>query len=127
MGLLRSSTAILNHFNREAEIRISKQSERYCRHLENIDITSQVEKHIFRILPEVEDFLPGIYDVRVPTHRWKYTLVVHEHIEEDQKQEPLRVLVRGVKVKIIEKYLRSLLPRREIRRLEREMAEMGVC
>ena len=63
VGLLRNSTSILNHLNRETEIRIGKQSERYRRHLENIDIAALVEKHIFRTLPEVEEDTIIAYDL----------------------------------------------------------------
>jgi hypothetical protein len=250
VGLLRNSTTILNHLNTETDMRIGKQSERYRRHLENIDIAALVEKHIFRTLPavedntiiaydlgdiakphakvmegvhpifdgserkssrgyelhgvsihhqpvvmephdadskflpqvreeiidritrsigtkgiwiydrgnddeklfaahvrrkqrfvirlkknrhlihknsgmkqSVEDFLPGIYDVRVPKQRWKYTLVVHEHIEEGQKQEPIRVLVRGVQVKKAEEIVEKYLQRWDIENLYKQMKE----
>ena len=55
VGLLRNSTSILNRLNTETEISIGKQSERYRRHLGNIDLVSRVEQHIFRTLPEVEE------------------------------------------------------------------------
>jgi len=250
VGLLQNSTSILNHLNRGTGIRIGKQSERYRRHLEMIDIAALVEKHIFRTLPEVEedtiiaydlgdiakphakkmegvhpifdgseressrgyelhgvsihnqpvvmelhdadskflpqvreeiigrlterigtkgiwvydrgnddeklfsshirrkqrfivrlkknrnlvhkqsgmmqkveDFLPGIYDVRLPKHRWKYTLVVHEHIEENQEQKPIRVLVRGVKVEKAEEIIEKYLCRWDIENLYKQMKE----
>jgi len=248
VGLLRNSTSILNHLNRETEIRIGKQSERYRRHLETINIAALVEKYIFRTLPEVEedtiiaydlgdiakpyakkmegvhpifdgserkssrgyelhgvsihnqpvvmelhdadskfppqvreeiidriterigtkgiwvydrgnddkklfsahvrrkqrfvirlkrnrrlvhktsgmtqrveDFLPGIYGVRVPKHRWKYTLVAAEHIGEDQEQEPIRVPVRGVKVRKAEEIIEAYLRRWDIENLYKQM------
>jgi len=248
VGLLQNSTSILNHLNMETEIRISKQSERYRRHLENIDVAALVENQIFRTLPEieeytiiaydlgdiakphakvmegvhpifdgserkssrgyelhgisihnqpaimelhdanskflpqvreeiigritekvgmkgiwvydrgnddeklfsahvrrkqrfvirlkknrhlihkksgmkqkVEDYLPGIYDVRIPKHRWRYTLVVHEHIEEGQKQEPIRVLVRGVKVEKAEEIIETYLRRWDIENIYKQM------
>jgi len=248
VGLLRNSTSILNHLNRETEIRIGKQSERYRRHLETINIAALVEKYIFRTLPEVEedtiiaydlgdiakpyakkmegvhpifdgserkssrgyelhgvsihnqpvvmelhdadskfppqvreeiidriterigtkgiwvydrgnddkklfsahvrrkqrfvirlkrnrrlvhktsgmtqrveDFLPGIYGVRVPKHRWKYTLVATEHIGEDQEQEPIRVPARGVKVRKAEEIIEAYLRRWDIENLYKQM------
>ena len=248
VGLLRNSTSILNRLNTETEISIGKQSERYRRHLGNIDLVSRVEQHIFRALPEmgddtviaydlgdiakpharvmqgvhpifdgserkisrgyelhgvsifnqpvvmelhdagakflpqvreeiidritervgtkgiwvydrgnddeklfvahirrkqrfiirlkknrklrhvrsgmtqkVEDFLPGIYDVRVPQHRWKYTLVAAEHIGEDQEQEPIRVPVRGVKVRKAEEIIEAYLRRWDIENLYKQM------
>jgi hypothetical protein len=72
---------------------------------------------------KVEDFLPGIYDVRVPKRRWKYTLVVHEHIAEGQEQEPIRVLVRGVKVKKAEEIIETYLRRWDIENIYKQMKE----
>jgi hypothetical protein len=73
------------------------------------------------MMQRVEDFLPGVYDVRVPKHRWKYTLVIHEHMEEGQKQEPIRVLVRGVEVKKAEKIVETYLRRWDIENLYQQM------
>ncbi len=247
IGLLKDSTAVLNHLNRSTHVRIGKQSERYRRHLENIDITHAVEERIFRTLPPlkkntviaydlgdiakphakkmegvhgifdgserkasrgfelhgvsiwnqpvvteihdagrktlnqvreevidrvvekvgtqgiwvydrgnddrklfasnvkrklrfvirlkknrklihyqsgmkqtVEDFLPGVYDVRVPGQRWNYTLVVYEHMEE---KTPIRVLVRGVKVRKAENIINTYLLRWDIENLYKQMKE----
>ncbi len=247
MGLLRDSTAVLNHLNRATNVRIGKQSERYRRHLENIDITDAVEERIFHTLPPlkkntviaydlgdiakphakkmegvhdiydgserkisrgyelhgvsihnqpvmteihdagrktlnqvrediidrvtknvgtqgiwvydrgnddkklfasnvrrklrfvirlkknrkfihhpsgmkqaVEDFLPGVYDVRVPGQRWVYTLVVYEHLEE---KTPIRVLVRGVKVRRAKAIIGTYLLRWDIENLYKQMKE----
>ena len=245
VGLLKDSTTVLNHLNRATSVRIGKQSERYRRHLENIDITHAVEERIFRTLPPlkkntviaydlgdiakphakkmegvhdifdgserrisrgyelhgvsirnqpvvteihdaerktlnqvreeiidrvtkkvgtqgiwvydrgnddkklfssnvrrklrfvirlkknrkfihhpsgmkqaVEDFLPGVYDVRVPGQRWIYTLVVYEHLEE---KTPIRVLVRGVKVRKAKKIIDTYLLRWDIENLYKQM------
>ena len=63
IGLLKDSTTILNHLNRATDIRIGKQSERYRRHLENIDITHAVEERIFRTLPPVREDTVIAYDL----------------------------------------------------------------
>lgn len=247
IGLLKDSTSVLNHLNRATNVRIGKQSERYRRHLENIEVTSAVEERIFRTLPPlqkntviaydlgdiakphakvmegvhgifdgserkasrgyelhgvsicnqpvvmelhdadakflpqvreeiigrlterigtkgiwvydrgnddkklfaahvrrkqrfiirlkknrqlihhrsgmqqtVEDFLPGVYDVRVPGQRWIYTLVVHEHVEE---KAPIRVLVRGVEVRQAKKIIDTYLLRWDIENLYKQMKE----
>lgn len=247
IGLLKDSTSVLNHLNRSTHVRIGKQSERYRRHLEHINITRTVEDRIFRTLPPlkkstiiaydlgdiakphakkmegvhgifdgskrkssrgyelhgvsiwnqpvvteihdaerktlnqvreevidrvvrkvgtqgiwvydrgnddkklfasnvrrklrfvirlkknrklihhrsgmtqtVEDFLPGVYDVRVPGQRWVYTLVVYKHIEE---KTPIRVLVRGVKVRQAKKIIDVYLLRWDIENLYKQMKE----
>lgn len=63
IGLLKDSTAVLNHLNRATTVRIGKQSERYRRHLENIDVTSAVEERIFRTLPPLKKNTVIAYDL----------------------------------------------------------------
>lgn len=247
VGLLKDNTPILNHLNRESSVKIAKQSERYRRHLENIDIAATVEERILRTLPEIEedtviaydlgdiakphakkmeglsgifdgserkpsigyvlhgvcihnqpvvmelhdadskflpqarkevigrlskkvgtngiwvydrqnddeklfsshvrrkqrfvirlkknrkllhtlsgmiqrteDFLPGIYDVRVMGQRYRYTLVVYKH---HLHNDPMRVLVRGVKVEKAEEIIETYLVRWDIENLYKQMKE----
>jgi|GEM_PF-828849 hypothetical protein len=63
VGLLRDNTPILNHLNTSGSVRVSKQAERYRRHLENIDITEVVEERILRTLPKVEEDTVISYDL----------------------------------------------------------------
>lgn len=63
VGLLKDNTPILNHLNREGTVKIVKQSERYRRHLENIDITTMVEERIMRTLPDIEKDTVISYDL----------------------------------------------------------------
>jgi len=63
VGLLKDSTPILNHINTESPVKVVKQSERYRRHLENIDITKAIEERIMRTLPEVEEDTIISYDL----------------------------------------------------------------
>lgn len=67
---------------------------------------------------KVEHFLPGVYDVRVPGQRWRYTLVVFQHIEH---HDPIRVLVRGVAVETAEEIIETYLVRWEIENLYKQM------
>lgn len=55
LGLFTHSTPILNELNRDATIRVGKQSERHRRHLGNIDLARTIEERIFRTLPAMED------------------------------------------------------------------------
>ena len=62
-GLLRNHTPILNHLNTGTRTRMVKQTERYRRHLENIDIAAAVEERLFRTLPAVEEDTVIAYDL----------------------------------------------------------------
>ncbi|MBR9703524.1 hypothetical protein GOV10_05775, partial [Candidatus Woesearchaeota archaeon] len=63
IGILKDKTPILNHLNTESLIKIVKQSERYRRHLENIDIADVIEERIMRTLPKVEEDTVIAYDL----------------------------------------------------------------
>ena len=63
---------------------------------------------------KTEDFLPGVYDVRVVGQRYKYTLVVYKH---HKHNNPIRVLVRGVAVKTAEDLIEPYLVRWDIANL----------
>tara|TARA_Y100000310_G_C20576182_1_gene760527 strand:+ start:146 stop:658 length:513 start_codon:yes stop_codon:yes gene_type:complete len=63
VGLLRDNTPILNHLNMENSVKIVKQSERYRRHLGNMNIANIVEKRILRTLSEVEEDTVISYDL----------------------------------------------------------------
>lgn len=63
IGLLIYGTPILNHLNINTKLRIVKQSERYRRNLENVVIEEQVQKRIFRMLPEIGDDTVIAYDL----------------------------------------------------------------
>lgn len=63
IGLLRDNTPILNHLNTSTRTTVGKQSERYRRHLQNIDMTAAAEERIFRTLPTVEDDTVIAYDL----------------------------------------------------------------
>lgn len=67
---------------------------------------------------KVEHYLPGVYDVRVPGQRRRYTLVVFQHIEH---HDPIRVLVRGVAVDTAEEIIDTYLVRWEIENLYKQM------
>lgn len=69
---------------------------------------------------KVEDFLPGIYDVRLPQQRRKYVLVVSEHHEHN---DPIRVLVRKVPVTTAKEIIDLYLVRWEIENLYKQMKE----
>lgn len=70
------------------------------------------------IVQAVEEFPPGVYDVRLPRQRRTYVLVVYEHHEHN---DPIRVLVRGVDVTIAEGIIDTYLTRWEIENLYRQM------
>ncbi len=68
----------------------------------------------------VEDFLPGIYDVRVSGQLYRYTLVVYKH---HKHNDSIRVLVRGVEVKTAEDIIETYLVRWDIENLYKQMKE----
>ena len=63
VGLLKHNTPILNHLNTGGSVKVSKQAERYRRHLENIDIAEATEERILRTLPKVEEDTVISYDL----------------------------------------------------------------
>jgi hypothetical protein len=87
---------------------IRLKRNRYLRHI----VSGMTQK--------AEDFLPGIYDVRVAGQRYTYTLVVYKH---HKHYDPMRVLVRGVTVKTAEDIIETFLVRWDIENLYKQMKE----
>jgi hypothetical protein len=72
------------------------------------------------IVQRVEEFVPGISDVRPPGKRRTYVLVVHQH---HAHHDPVRVLVRGVPVTTVEEIIETYIAHWEIENLYRQMKE----
>jgi hypothetical protein len=63
-ALFREGTTIINHLvHTDKKVNVGKQAERYRRHLENINVSFEVEKRIWRTLSEIDDDTVIAYDL----------------------------------------------------------------
>lgn len=64
LSVMREGTTIVNHLaDTGKSVRVSKQAERYRRHLENINLPSIIEDKIARTLPQIENDTVIAYDL----------------------------------------------------------------
>jgi len=64
LSIFREGTTVINHLtDTNRKVKVGKQAERLRHHLENIDISSVVEKRVWRTLPVISDDTVIAYDL----------------------------------------------------------------